>query len=130
MILDPNNLPTEVIPGVTFEPDRTGDWEQRPIEFVRSFKLDEIGPKFRASVEKHGILTPLAVHLDTSTGETTLLNGHHRYFLAEELLLTVPLVWSVFPGTWRELRATEDGGDAFDEVLTASEAHELPGAYR
>jgi hypothetical protein len=129
MILDHDNLPTRVIPGEDFTVDRTGDWEQRPLDFVRKQKLGELGVRFKASVAEHGILTPLAVHLDTTDNTVTLLNGHHRYFLAEELAIEVPLVWSVFPGTWRELRASDEG-HRFDAILDDSGNAAHPGAYR
>ena len=91
------NLPTTAIPGVDWEPDAFADGT---LPFVREQKLDECGPDFEDSVTEHGILTPVFAHYDRAQNVTTLLNGHHRYFMAEELGVPIAIGWFVSDLPW------------------------------
>lgn len=56
-------------------------------------KLGECAPRFRRSVEEHGICIPVVIEItDTLPVRHRLVEGHHRWALAIALGIDVPYV--------------------------------------
>lgn len=78
-----------------WHPDIFGDFgrkDEYDVDYIRKAKLKGIGPTFVESVKKNGIRTPVLMRLDDDL--TILEDGHHRWFVAEDLDLEVPIIWA------------------------------------
>lgn len=74
-------------------------------------KFSECGHEFIEDIRTNGILQPLEVSVDHERGGVSLWNGHHRFFLAEEIGLEHPIpvalevdwyAWDDLPASWAD----------------------------